>query len=196
MGGGGVIDRIEEVLRAMLGDPSDAVREAAAAALDRVRARRAAAPLQAGVAGGSLSLEERIRAVFVAEEVGGPEGLSLLLTALEDPDAEVRAAAARALEGFLTPPVLKAMVGRLSRETGVVLGNLIEALGKSRRKELSPILERYMDHPDEEVRGRAIVAYARVAGPAGWEKILSLAENMSETVRVAVARSLAEASGS
>jgi HEAT repeat protein len=196
MGGDGVIDRIEEALRAMLEDPSGAVREAAAAALDRVRARRAAGSLQEGLACGSLSLEERVRAVFVAEEVGGPEGLSLLLTALEDPDAEVRAAAARALEGFPTPSVLKAMVRRLSRETGVVLGNLIESLGKSHRKELSPILERFMDHPDDEVRGRAIVAYACVAGPAGWEKILPRAENASETVRAAVARALAECSGS
>lgn len=185
-----MIGKIEETLRAMLSDRSVAVRVAASEAMDRLRAKRSAPAYLEKLRTGSL--EERVRIVFAAEEIGGPEGLSLLLAALSDEEPEVRGAAVRALESSLSPAVLKALVSRLPRENGVVLGNLLEALGKSYRKELSPVLEKYLDHPDYEVRGKAIVAYGRVTGGAGWEKILRQAASGSETVRAAAARALGE----
>src|SRR3989304_8563011 len=97
--------------------------------------------------------EEKVRVVFAAEEIGGSEGLSLLLAALTDAEEEVRGAAVRALESTLTGAVLKAMAARLPREQGVVLGNLLEALGKSRRRELAPVIERHVRQPDIEARG-------------------------------------------
>lgn len=188
-----MIDRIEDTLRRMLSDPSAAVRDAANASLDRIRAKRLKAACLEKLRSGTL--EERVRVVFTAEDMGGGEGLAVLLAALSDGAAEVRGAAVRALEGFLTPPVLQTMVGMLPREKGVVLGNLLEALGKSRRKELCPIIEKYMEHPDTEVRGRAIVAYGRVSA-GGWEKIISLASSPEGAVRAAVALSLGEWTGS
>jgi len=183
-------DRIEEVLRGMLQDPSPAVREAASSALDRLRAKRAAPALIEKLH--AAPLEERVRLVFAAEEMGGGEGLSILLAALTDAESQVRGAAARALAAFPSPPVLKAMVGRLSGEKGVVLANLLESLGKSRRRELMPIMEKFLEHPDAEVRGTAIVAYARVTESAGWEKIIGRSAEKNDTVRAAVARALGE----
>lgn len=185
-----VIERIEDTLRAMLSDPSLAVRDAASSALDRVRAKRSAPDLVRKL--GAAPLEERVRIVFAAEEIGGSEGLAILLAALPDPEPEVRGAAARALAAYPAPAVLKAMVGRLPSENGVVLGNLIESLGRSRRRELVPILERYLDHPDAEVRGKAIVAYARVTDGAGWERIIGRSKEANDAVRAAVARALGE----
>jgi HEAT repeat protein len=185
-----VIGKIEATLGAMLSDPSVAVRVAASDAMDRLRAKRSVPVYLEKLRTGSL--EERVRIVFAAEEIGGAEGLSLLLAALSDGEPEVRGAAVRALESSLSPAVLKSLVSALPRESGVVLGNLLEVLGKSYRKELSPILEKYLDHPDYEVRGKAIVAFARAAGGAGWEKILRHAGAESETVRAAAARALGE----
>ena len=185
-----LVDRIEETLRGMLSDSSAAVREAASAALDRLRAKRSAPEFVRKLR--AAPLEERVRIVFAAEEIGGSEGLSVLMAALSDPEAEVRGAAARALGAFTAPAVLKALVARLSAEQGVVLGNLIESLGKSRRRELMPIIEKYLEHPDPEVRGKAIVAYARVTEAAGWEKIIGRSGEKSDTVRAAVARALGE----
>ncbi|MBI5419574.1 MAG: HEAT repeat domain-containing protein [Deltaproteobacteria bacterium] len=188
-----MIDRIEEILRGMLSDPSPSVRDAASAALDRLRAKRSVESYLQKLRTGSL--EERMRAVFSAEEIGGSEGLSILLAALMDREAQVRGAAVRALESCLTVPVLKALVERLPKEQGVVLGNLLETLGKSRRKELSPIIEKYLGHPDAEVNGKAIVACSLIAEKDGWAKILEQADSGSETVRAAVARALSEFSG-
>ncbi len=188
--GKGLVDRIEDTLRGMLSDPSLPVRNAASAALDRLRAKRSASATLQRLR--TAPLEERVRIVFAAEEIGGSEGLSILLAALSDPEAEVRGAAALALGASPAPAVLKAMVGRLSAEKGVVLGNLLESLGKSRRRELVPIIEKYLEHPDPEVRGKAIVAYARVTEAAGWEKILGRSGEKNDTVRAAVARALGE----
>lgn len=189
-----MVSRIEEALRGMLADPSVPVRLAASAALDRLRAKRSLSSylqiLQAG------TLEERVRVVFAADEIGGSEGRALLLAALEDKEQEVRGAAVRALESTLTADVLRKMVSRLPGEEGVVLGNLLEALGKSRKKELAPTIETYLGHPDVEVRGKAIQAYARVTENDGWEKILAHATEQDETVRVAVARAFGEWSSS
>jgi HEAT repeat protein len=185
-----VIGRIEETLRGMLSDPAVSVRLAASTALDRMRAKRLVPTYLQMLATGTV--EERVRIVFAAEEIGGPEGISLLLAALEDKEEEVRGAAVRSLESALDETVLQAMMARLPGEQGVVLGNLLEALGKSRRRELSPMIEQYLEHSDVEVRGKAILAYARVAEKAGWEKILAHTGENEETIRAATARALGE----
>lgn len=188
-----MIERIEEILRGMLADPSPAVREAVSSALDRLRAKRSLPSLLQALRTGTV--EERIRIVFSAGDIGGTEGISLLMAALSDRDAEIRAAAARALAASPTVPVLKALVERLPREEGVVLGNILETLGGSRRKELAPVIEKYLSHRDPEVACKAVAAYSLVAGRDGWEKILSLAGAENASLRAAVARSLGEWSG-
>ncbi|NJD61888.1 MAG: hypothetical protein FIA93_04120 [Deltaproteobacteria bacterium] len=185
-----MIDRIEGTLRGLLSDPSPAVREAAEFSLDRLHAKRSVASYMKTLQTGTL--EERVRVVFSAEDIGGSEGVSLLLAALNDGEEEVRGAAARALACSPTVAVLRVLVERLPKEKGVVLGNLLETLGVSRRKELAPILAKYMVHPDPEVAGKAVAAYARVADKDGWEKILLHARAESEAVRAAAARALSE----
>lgn len=185
-----MLDRIEEILRGLQSDPSPAVREAASSSLDRLRAKRLVDSYRKTLREGTL--EERVRVVFCAEDIGGPEGISLLLTALNDGEAEVRGAAARSLASFPTVPVLKALVERLPKERGVVLGNLLETLGTSRRKELAPFLAKYLGHPEAEVAAKAVAAYALVAEKEGWEPILLQARSESEAVRAAAARALSE----
>lgn len=182
--------KIEEVLREMLADSSPAVREAAAASLDRIRARRSVDGFRERLRTGTV--EEKVRIVFAAGEIGGPEGQEILLAALGDGSPEVRGAAVRTLESFPGAAVLRALAARLPQERGVVLGNLLEALGKSRRKELAPVVERYLDHPEPEVRARALVAYARVAEGEGLEKVVRHASDPSETVRAAVSVAMGE----
>lgn len=186
-----MIDRIEDILRKMAqSDPSPPVREAASSALDRLRAKRSVGSGLQTLKKGALA--ERMRIVLSAEDIGGREGVSLLLTALSDPEAEVRGAAARGLGSFPTVPVLRALAERLPKEQGFVLGNLVEALGKSRRKELAPVIGRYLEHPDPFVCSKAVQAYALLAEKEDWEKILALAGSENETVRAAAAGALSE----
>jgi len=180
-----MIERIEEALAKLLSDRSAAVREAASGAMDRTRAKRSVEEFRSRIRGGTV--EEKLLAVHAAAELGGSEGVSLLLQALSDQDAEIRGAAVRALSPFLSPGVIKSLWEMLPREQGVVLGNLLETLGVSGRRELAPHVEKFLDHPDPEVRAKAVTAYSRLCDGAEWEKILSRTGDPNETVRAAVA---------
>lgn len=186
-----MIERIEEILRGMMhSDPSPAVREAASSSLGRLQAKRSVGSSLQTLRTGSVA--DRIRIVHSAEEIGGREGVTLLVTALSDQEAQVRGAAARALSVFPSVPVLKVLAERLPKEQGVVLGNILETLGMSRRKELAPVIGRYVGHNDEFVSGKAVKAFALVAGKEDWEKILAQAGSGSANVREAVAAALSE----
>ena len=183
-----MIERIEEALAKLLSDPSAAVREAASGAMDRTRAKRSVEESRSRIRGGTV--EEKLRAIHSAAELGGSEGVSLLLQALSDRDVEIRGAAVRALSPFPSPGVIKSLWEMLPRERGVVLANLLETLGMSGRRELAPHVEKFLDHPDPEVRAKAVTAYARLCDGPGWEKILSRTGDPNETVRAAVAEAM------
>jgi HEAT repeat protein len=136
------------------------------------------------------TIEEKLRAIYAASEMGGQEGISLLLQALSDRDVEIRGAAVRALSPFPSPGVIKSLWEMLPRERGVVLGNLLETLGASGRRELAPHVEKFLDHPEPEVRAKAVTAYSRLCDGPGWEKILPRTGDPNETVRAAVAEAL------
>jgi HEAT repeat protein len=188
-----LVERIEETLPRLMTDASPEVREAAAEAYDTVHARRAVPVLLQELKTGPV--ESRIRTVYSAGAIGGNEGTGLLLAALDDADPEVRAVAARELASCTTIPVLKAIVERLPREKGVVLGNLVEALGRSRRRDLAPVVERFLSDPDPEVKSKAIVAYARTAEEP-WSRLIPNVTAANDTVRAAAARALGEWTGS
>lgn len=186
-----MIERIEKILVGMTqSDPSPRVREAASVALDRLRTKRSVGSSLKALQEGSIA--DRIRIVHSAQEIGGREGVALLLAALSDPEPEVRGATVLALGDSPTVAVLKVLVERLAREHGFVLGNILEALGKSRRKELAPVIGRYLGHTDDFVSGKAVRAYALVAERGDWEKILLQAGSESATVRAAAAEALSE----
>lgn len=183
-----MIDRIEEALAGLLADPSAAVREAASGAMDRTRAKRSVEDFRSRIRGGTA--EEKLRTIHAAAELGGSEGVSLLLEALSDRDGEIRGAAVRALSAFPSPGVIRSLWEMLPRERGVVLGNLLETLGASGRRELAPHVEKFLDHAEPEVRAKAVTAYSRLCDGPGWEKILPRIGDPSDTVRAAVAGAL------
>jgi len=183
-----MIERIEEALTKLLSDTSPAVRDAASGAMDRTRAKRSVEESRSRIREGTV--EEKLRVIYAAGELGGSEGVSLLLQALSDRDAEIRGAAVRALSPFPSPGVIKSLWEMLPRERGTVLGNLLETLGASGRRELAPHVERFLDHPEPEVRAKAVAAYSRLCDGPGWEKILSRSGDPNETVRAAVAEAL------
>jgi HEAT repeat protein len=185
-----MIERIEEALVKLLTDPSAAVREAASVAMDRTRAKRSMEEFRSTIRDGTV--EEKLRTIYAAAELGGSEGISLLLQALTDRNAEVRGVAVRALSPFPSPGVIKSLWEMLPRERGVVLGNLLETLGASGRRELAPHVEKFLDHPEPEVRAKAVTAYSRLCDDPGWEKILPHAGDPNETVRAAVAEALGD----
>jgi len=184
-----MVDLIGEVLAAMATDSSRLVQEAALTSMDRVRAKQSVDRFRAILKKGTL--EEKVCIVYTAGEIAGGEGIALLLEALSDKAYEVRGAAVRALLPLQTPVVLRALWDMIPKEkNGVVLGNIVEVFGASGRKELSPHIEKYLSHPEVEVRAKAIIAVSRLTDGAGWEKILALRGDPNEMIRAAVAEGL------
>ena len=183
-----MIEGTEEALTRLRSDRSAAVREAAVGAMDRIGAKRSVEEFRSRIREGTI--EEKLRAIYAASEMGGQEGISLLLQALSDRNAEVRGAAVRALSPFPSPGVIKTLWEMLPRERGGVLANLLETLGGSGRGGLAPHVEKFLDHPEPEVRAKAVKAYSRLCDGPGWEKILPRTGDPNETVRAAVAEAL------
>src|SRR5512143_3549662 len=109
-----MIRRIEEVLGKLLSDPSVAVREAASGSMDRTFAKRSMEEFRSRLIHGTV--EEKLRAVHAAADLGGSEGVSILLQALSDRDTEIRGAAVRSLSSFPSPGVIKSLWEMLPRE--------------------------------------------------------------------------------
>jgi len=186
--GGRDVLEIEKVLKSLLNDEVDAVREEATKALGKFYARKKFPEFMGTLTSGKP--EERLRVVYAAEEMGGDEGLKLLMRGLEDDADDVRGTAIRLLERYPRADVLKALVSRIPREKGYILGNLITVLGKSGRKEIAPILMKFVNHEDEEISARAIEAVGNVGFQESLKEILEKSTSQVASIRKAVASSL------
>ncbi len=182
------MEEIERILHALVNDKVAPVKEEASIALGRFAARKNFPEFMGVLSSGKP--EERLRVVYAAEEMGGEEGLKLLMKAVGDAADDVRGAAIRLLEGYPRGEVLKALVDRLPLEKGYVLGNVISVLGNSGRRELGPVLMNFINHPDTEIQARTIEALGRIGSFDALGEIMSKAESESPSVRKAVAFAL------
>lgn len=182
------MEEIERILHVLVNDKVAPVKEEASIALGRFAARKNFPEFMGVLSSGKP--EERLRVVYAAEEMGGEEGLKLLMKAVGDAADDVRGAAIRLLEGYPRGEVLKALVDRLPLEKGYVLGNVISVLGNSGRKELGPVLMNFINHPDTEIQARTIEALGRIGSSDALGEIMSKAESESPSVRKAVAFAL------
>ncbi len=155
-----------EIAKAALSDPDGFVRAMAAKSLGSVGTRRDVAQLVELLAS-DPDWHARQRAVEALETLGGPDAISALNAALEDPVSGVRLAAVRAL-GSLDPA---AAVGTLARMVlddpeWEIRVHAVRALGLSRRTEALGALEAARDDPNEFVRATASLALKRLrSGP-------------------------------
>ncbi|NIO16802.1 MAG: hypothetical protein GTN70_07360 [Deltaproteobacteria bacterium] len=182
------MEEIERILHALVNDKVAPVKEEASIALGRLAARKNFPEFMGVLSSGKP--EERLRVVYAAEEMGGEEGLKLLMKAVGDAADDVRGAAIRILENYPRGAVLKALVDRLPLEKGYVLGNVISVLGNSGRRELGPVLMNFINHPDTEIQARTIEALGRIGSSDALGEIMSKAESESPSVRKAVAFAL------
>lgn len=185
---GRTLEEIEKVLKELLKDNVPEVRDEATRASGRYFARRKFPEFIGTLTSGKP--EDRMRVVYAAEEMGGEEGLKLLMKAVEDDADDVRGAAIRILENYPNAEVLKALVGRLPREKGFVLGNIITVLGKSGRRELSTILMKFINHPEVEIQARTIEALGMIGARDAVGEIAKKADSSNASIRKAVAFAL------
>jgi HEAT repeat protein len=185
--------RVRDVIRAALEDPEPEVREAAAAALDRLEEASSGERLLACF--GSEDLRTRIQAVYGLSCLHDRRAHEVLRTALEDPVVDVRAAAVRALEEFPNPSLLEPLTRRLEDPESVVRRAAIVALGASGDRRVATFVETTLDDSDPAIIRDALEALAKL-GAAHLERVLPFVKHAEPTVRSAALRVLPEAASS
>ncbi|MGQ9599988.1 MAG: HEAT repeat domain-containing protein [Anaerolineae bacterium] len=154
-------------------------REEAALALGRLGAA-AIAPLAALLAEDQTSL--RWWAARTLAEVGGDEGVRLLLHTLEDGDPDVRACAALALGQIGDGQAAPALARRLGDESAFVAGIAADALSMIGEAAVEAVTEK-LDHPSSLVRLLAVRALNRIRSSRSIPSLCRALEDPSYLVR-------------
>jgi HEAT repeat protein len=166
-------------LAAALLEGSDEQREEAAIALGRLR-EQALTPLAELLAG--RQSEGRWWAARALAEVGGVEAVRLLVDALDDADADVRACACLALGRIGDGQAAAALARKLADESTFVAGIAADALsmmGEPAVATLAACLESEKAH----TRVLAVRALARIKSEAAIGPLCGLLEDSSYLVR-------------
>jgi len=161
----------------------------------------------------------RAAAAFALGDMAVEEAIPPLLSALEDPNRDVRAAAARSLGRLRATEAVEPVVRRLADGSlpGIVAGSALLSIGDAALPRLHALLSRpeaevravateltgllgsasdaddlepLLGDPDARVRARAAAAIGRVGGRRGAEGLLRALDDGDADVRAAAARSL------
>jgi len=125
-----------------------------------------------------LEAEGHIRcgALIGAGKAGGPTELRVLLAALNDPDREVRAAAASALDLLPLETIRKAAGDTLKGGSAATKVLLLGLLGKRRDSRSTPTVLAMASDPDEKVRIAAYRALVAIGDSRGVSALLAALE--------------------
>jgi len=171
-------------------DTKDRVqRERVVAALGTLKAKEGVAAIAKVLSNPSLG--RRYVAAWSLGEIGDPSGISPLLNALDDDDAEVRKYATRSLIKMNTAAVLP-LIEYLGRSTARGEGGAIRALGDiGDQRALDPLLKR-VDGPN---RLDIFLALGKLKDPRAQETLISGLEDEDWKVRMNAAMALGPLGG-
>jgi len=157
--------------------PGSEVAEALAAEVTRTAPDRAALVLHAFAdrpgavllpavieAANSGDKQVRIAAIGVVGRLGDAASVPTLLEIAENAEAEIAQSAKTAIAGLPGDEVDAALASRLDSAEGKSLAVLLELVGQ-RRIEATPALVQALDHPDETIRGAALIALGETVAP-------------------------------
>lgn len=144
------------VLLQKVGATNRQQREYVIAALGTLKAQPAVVPIGRVLA--DRTLERRYVAAWALGEIGSPEGVPALLSALDDPNAEVRRYATRALIK-INRPAVGPLVGHLRTATGESAAGAIRALGDIADPAALDVL---LVHTDGPQRSEAFLALGKL----------------------------------
>ena len=203
------------VLLENVGTPDRQQREYVIAALGTLKAKPAVAPI--GRVLTDRALERRYVAAWALGEIGAPEGVPFLLTALDDPNSEVRRYATRALIKINRPAVgllvehLRGARGESAAGAIRALGDIADpaaldtllahvdgqqraevflALGKLRAPKAESVLVKGLSDGDWQVRMNAAMALGPLGGPQAASALQRTLNDEVHVVREWSARSL------
>ncbi len=179
-----------EALRNALNDPEERVRQAAAESLEQIELLGELEQLLRQAVEGARG--ERVKALFALEKARSERVYPVLLQALEDEDADLRAAAVQVLGRRHHPSTLKAVLKCLKDPEPAVRVHAAMALGAFGDRRLIPYLAAVLKARDDALVCAAIDSLARIGDPDAEEHLLTALQDPRSKVRAAAATALGQ----
>jgi len=180
----------KKVLLKALNDPEDAVRQAASQALEKIEASWSLSHITALLKEGNRG--QQVKALIALERIDSLQIFPLLLTALKNPDADIRAAAVQVLGHKAHPKTLGNLVKYLKDPHPAVRVHCADALGNFADARLVPLLGACLQDADDALVVSAARSLGKIGSPQAEEALAAAATDPRAAVRAAALLALAE----
>ncbi len=184
------MDKRKETLIAALRDGDEAVRKAAAAALENIEARERIDHLAKKIESGEML--EKIKGVYALNGLKGPKITEILVKAAKDPSEDVRAAAVRVLSNLSDGAALQQLSEALQDSNPIVVRCAIDALAAYRDPRLLGSFMKVLKHTDPGVVERAIEAVGNIGDKRSEEAMIYFAVKGNQRMRGLAMKALGE----
>ncbi|MBI5642524.1 MAG: HEAT repeat domain-containing protein [Deltaproteobacteria bacterium] len=183
------MDKRKEILITALRDGDEVIRKIAADSLEKLEIRGKLDLIAKKIDTGEMT--EKIRAVYALADLKGPRVTELLVKAVTDPLADVRAAAVRVLGGkgeSALPHIVKA----LKDPDTTVARVAVDALGNSSDSRLLGPLMQVLKNTDSGVVEKALDAIGRLGDKRAEEAMVYFAVKGNVRMRSIAIKALGE----
>ena len=179
----------KQVLVKILQDPEEVVRAAASRALDRIEGlERFGEILQSASEG---EKPDRIRAIHFLGFLGTDEAVDRILTFLQDPEPDIRIAAAKAIQFGVPERAFVPLLGSLEDPDSSVLQVVIETLSHFRKSAATEFIVPFLQGQDTETACVAAESLGRNGDPSAEPHLIKvLSETQDPFLRTRAAEAL------
>ncbi len=181
-----------DTLAALLRDPDDDVRAAAARALERLESFGSLGEVLDSLKKGDMGA--KIKALYALGRIGGEQVLPALIYCATRPEEDIRSVAVEVLGGLAHPKGLPAIVDCLKDPSPAIRAKAVAALGNFRDPTLASQLAPFLDENDGLLDAEAVRALARIGDSSLVGKFIELSHSPFPRTREAAAFALGEVS--
>jgi HEAT repeat protein len=179
-----------DALAAMLTDPCEEVRTAAAEALERLEGIGSLPEVLDALKNGGLGT--KIKALYALGKIGGEEVLPALLYCAARPEEDIKSVAVEVLGNLANPRTLPVLLERLKEPNPAIRAKAIAALGNFRNPSLIDELVPFLDSGDGLLDAEAVTALARIGDGSLETRFIELLRSPHPQTREAAAHALGE----
>lgn len=174
------MEKRKQLLVRLLQDRNNAVRKAAADALEKIHVRERLDILEKKAEAGEML--DKIRTLYALAELKGERIFEIIGKALKDPSEDVRAAAVRAL-GSMDSRALTKLVDALGDESPIVVRCAVDAIARfNDPRTLGPLMKA-LKNSDSGVVEKAIEAVGRIGDKRCEDAMCYFAEKGNDNMR-------------
>jgi HEAT repeat protein len=179
-----------EVLTAMLNDPCEEVRTAAAESLERLEGIGNLSEIFDALKKGSLGT--KIKALYALNRIGGDEVLPAVLYCATRPEEDIKSVAVEILGNLANPRAVPVLLECLKETNPAIQAKAIAALGNFKDPSIIDALLPFLDAGDGLLDTEAIASLARIGNGSLETRFIELLNSPHTQTREAAAHALGE----